>query len=154
MLVIAGLLLLASLVAVVSFLFASSGGSSDRQLLLWVALGCLVASGIVAAIALTLFHPRKNRLYLLLKQSPEAIATVYFDIKYFRGYPYEYVVFQTENPRRNHVVSGIQRIGIPATLETLRPVCPNARFILSPRVQQRYFANSDSPPESSSGGLF
>ncbi|MGB3496136.1 MAG: hypothetical protein WBA57_25635 [Elainellaceae cyanobacterium] len=153
-LVIAGLLILAGIVALVSSLLVPSGESSERQLLLGLALGCLIAGAGVGAIALIVFNPRKTRLYLLLKHSPEAIASVYFDIKFFRSDPYEYAVFQTQNPQRNYVISGIQRIGIPTTLETLRQICPDARFILSPRVQQRYFANPDSPPEEEARGLF
>lgn len=153
-LVIAGLFVLASLAALAAALLGSWEDASERQLLLGLALGCLIAGGIVGAIALVIFNPRRSRIYLLLKQTPEAIANVYFDIKYFRGYPYEYVIFQTQNPRRNYVISGIQRVGIPATLDTLRPICPEARFVLSPRVQQRYFADSENPPETSPGGLF
>lgn len=141
------LLLLGVIAAAVALLFVPVS-SADHDLTLGLSLGCLIAGIIVGVVALTRLNPRKTKIYLLLKHSPEAIANVYFDIKYFRGYPYEYVVFQTQPPRRNYVISGIQRIGIPATLTTLQQICPEARFSCSPLVRQRYFSDSSETEPS------
>lgn len=138
-LVVAGLVVFVGLLVGVADLFFPASESGNQAVVGWLAFGFIAFGVAIAILALTRLDPRKARVYLLLKHKPEAIATVYFDVKHFRGYPYEYVVLQTSAPRRNYVVSGIQRFGIPATLHALRQVCPEARFSCSPVVKQKYF---------------
>lgn len=129
------------LVAATSILPSSSEPAppANTQTVQWIALGLFLLGIGVAAIALIRVDPRRAQVYLLLKHQPEAIANIFFDVKYVRGCAYEYMVLQTHPPRKNYVVPGIQRFGIPNTLDALRQLCPGARFSCSPVVKQAYF---------------
>jgi hypothetical protein len=122
--------------------------TAGRETIQWFALGLVLAAVGVVAIALTRLDPRNARVYLLLKHQPEAIANVFFDVKHVRGYAYEYMVLQTHPPRKNYVVPGIQRFGIPKTLHALRHLCPKARFSCSPVVKQAHFPDEESSMEA------
>lgn len=144
-LAVAAILAIASLLMAATVMFAPADSEVDVQVVQWFALGFFVLGVGVAAIALTRLAPRNARVYLLLKHQPEAIANIFFDIKFFRGYPYEYMVIQTHAPRRNYIVSGIQRFGMMETLASLRQLCPKARFSCSPTVKHKYFPDENLP---------
>ncbi len=150
-LAIAALLGIAGVLVAAAIVLPSSSQTTPtagRETIQWFALGLFLTAVGVAAIALTRLDPRNAQVYLLLKHQPEAIANIFFDVKQVRGYAYEYMVLQTHPPRKNYVVPGIQRFGIPKTLDALRQLCPGARFSCSPVVKQAYFPDEESSTEA------